>query len=324
MIIARSPLRLTLGGGGTDFPSYYTEHGGHLLAASINKYVYVTVHRTFLDEIVLRYSSVERVKHASEIVHPIVRQALRLLQMESEPVEMTTMADIASGTGLGSSGSFGTAILKALHRHRRRVISQKELAEMACHIEIDLLQEPVGKQDQYTAAYGGVNSYEFKTDGSVIVTPLAMSEDTLSLFRRQVLLFCTSITRRAPDILREQQTRTLKHDQQMIDNLNFVKELGYRSKTALEAGDMTAFGRLLHEHWHYKKQRSKEMSSPFIEQCYAQAMNAGCLGGKLIGAGGGGFLMFCTEDPLALRSAMKELGLQELDYDFEFEGTTLL
>jgi D-glycero-alpha-D-manno-heptose-7-phosphate kinase len=324
MIIARSPLRLTLGGGGTDLPSYYREHGGHLLAGSIDKYVYVTVHRTFADEMVLRYSSIERVKHTSEIAHPIIREALQILQLEGEPLEITTMADIASGTGLGSSGSFGTAILKALHRYRREVISQRELAEMACHIEIDRLQEPVGKQDQYTAAFGGVNCYEYRIDGTVVVTPLRLSEDTLTLFRRQVLLFGTGITRRAPDILREQQTKTLGHDQAMVDNLHYIKELGYRSKTALERADMTEFGRLLHQHWQHKKMRSKEMTNPFIEQCYQRAMDAGCLGGKLIGAGGGGFLMFCTEDPLALRATMKEIGLQELGYDFEFEGTSLL
>ena len=324
MIIARSPLRLTLGGGGTDFPSYYREHGGYLLAACINKYVYVTVHRSFANEMLLRYSSTERPEHASEIKHPIIREAMGLLDFTKEPLEITTMADIPAGTGLGSSGSFGTAILKALHRYRRQVISHKELAELACHIEIDLLGEPVGKQDQYTAAFGGINSYEFCQDGTVIVKALKITEDTLTLFRRQVLLFCTGITRRASDILQDQQNKTTSHDQAMLANLAFIKELGHRSQEALEAGDLTTFGKLLHQHWEHKKRRSKDISNPFIEECYSKAMGAGCLGGKLIGAGGGGFLMFCTEDPLELRKVMAELGLMEMDYDFEFEGTTLL
>jgi D-glycero-alpha-D-manno-heptose-7-phosphate kinase len=324
VIIARSPLRLTLGGGGTDFPSYYLEHGGYLLAACINKYVYVTAHRSFANELLLRYSTTERLDHASKIKHPIIREAMALLEFEDEPLEITTMADIPAGTGLGSSGSFGTAILKALYRYRRRVISHQELAELACHIEIDLLGEPVGKQDQYTAAFGGMNSFEFRQDGSVHVKALQVTEDTLTLFRRQVLLFCTGITRRASDILRDQQTRTTGHDPAMIANLGFIKELAYRSQEALETGNITNFGKLLHEHWEHKKRRSRDISNPFIEECYSKAMAAGCLGGKLIGAGGGGFLMFCTENPLELRRVMAELDLQEMDYDFEFEGTTLL
>lgn len=324
MIIARSPLRLTLGGGGTDFPSYYLKHGGHLIAASINKYVYVTVHRTFLKEMVLRYSQTEHVKNASEIHHPIIREALGLLGFTNEPLEITTMADIPSGTGLGSSGSFGTALLKALHRFKRAMISQRELADLACKIEIELLGEPVGKQDQFAAAYGGVNCYEFRTDGKIKVTPLAITEDTLTAFRKQVLLFSTGITRRAPDILRSQEQATQVADAAMIANLDYVKELGFRSRAALEAGDVATWGNLLTEHWLHKKKRSSAITTEFVERCYAAAMEAGCRGGKLIGAGGGGILMFCTDEPLPLRAAMLELGLQEFDYDFDFEGTRLL
>ncbi len=324
MIQARSPLRITLGGGGTDLPSYYQDYGGFLLSACINQYVYVCATRTFSNGLVLRYSSIERVEQKEDIQHPVIRETLDLIGLDISRLEITTIADIPAGTGLGSSGSFTTALLKALYRLENRSISQKELAEMACHIEIERLQEPVGKQDQYVAAYGGLNSYEFHPDGAVTVTPLKLSGDILTGFKRQVSLFCTGITRSAPTILKVQDDSTRGGDTSMIDNLHYVKELGYRSRDALEAGDISGFGRLLGEHWEFKKRRAPSMTNPDIERYYQAAMEAGALGGKLIGAGGGGFLMFCTEHPVRLRKAMSEQGLAELDYDFDFEGTRLL
>jgi D-glycero-alpha-D-manno-heptose-7-phosphate kinase len=317
-------LRISLGGGGTDLPSYYREYGGFLIAAAIDKAVYVTVHRTFLDELVVRYSRIERVAGPREVHHPIVREALALLGVTENNVEITSMADIPAGTGLGSSGSFGTALLKALHRFRNRSVTPRELAEKACHIEIDVLGEPVGKQDQYVAAFGGVNAYEFRPDGTVAVAPLNIGEDTLREFEVRVLLFSTGITRQAPEILKDQDDRTKQRSAEMIQNLHQIKEIGYESKAVLEAGQLNAYGALLHEHWERKRQRSKTISNPRIDHWYGVARENGALGGKLIGAGGGGFLMFLADDPTRLRKAMAAEGLAELRFRFDYEGTRTL
>ncbi len=324
MIIARSPLRISLGGGGTDLPSYYREYGGFLIAAAIDKAVYVTVHRTFLDELVVRYSKIERVQHAGEVKHPIVREALQLLNIAERNIDITSLADIPAGTGLGSSGSFGTALLKALYRYRNKVIAQGDLAELACHIELDRLGEPVGKQDQYVAAFGGVNAFEFRADGQVVVKPLEISDDTLRAFEERVLLFSTGIIRQAPEILKDQDDKTKKQSPEMIQNLHFIKQIGYESRQVLEKGDLDAYGRLLHEHWEHKRRRSKMISNSQIDHWYEVARANGAVGGKLIGAGGGGFLMFYADDPTRLRRAMEAEGRAELRFTFDYEGTRIL
>ncbi len=324
MIIARSPLRISLGGGGTDLPSYYREHGGFLIAGAIDRHVYVSVHRTFLPGYVVRYSRTEHADSIDKIEHPLLRVAMQELGVKDDQLEITTMADIPSGTGLGSSGSFGTAMLKGLHRYLKRPTDQREIAELACRLEIDVLQEPVGKQDQYAAAFGGLNCYEFRTDDSVVVTPLDISGDTLRRFYSQVLLFSTGITRSAPKILKEQDSKTRSGNADMVQNLHDVKEIGYQSKRAFELGDLDAFGRLLREHWERKKKRSSGMSTSDVDRWYEVAMANGAAGGKLIGAGGGGFLMFYATDPTALRAAMLREGLQELRYSFDYAGTRLI
>ncbi len=324
MIIARSPLRISLGGGGTDLPSYYREYGGFLIAGAIDKGVYVSVHRTFLKEMVVRYSRIERVAHPREVLHPIIRHACGHLGITENNIEITSMADIPAGTGLGSSGSFGTALLKALYRFRNKTITPGDLAESACHIEINLLKEPVGKQDQYVAAFGGLNCYEFRPDDTVAVTPLAISEDTLGEFEQRVLLFSTGIVRQAPEILKDQDDKTKLHSQDMIANLHTIKQIGYESKAVLEAGKLDEYGKLLHEHWERKRARSKSISNPRIDRWYDMARSHGAIGGKLIGAGGGGFLMFLAEDPTRLRRALSAEGLHELRFAFDFEGTRIL
>jgi D-glycero-alpha-D-manno-heptose-7-phosphate kinase len=324
MIIARSPLRISLGGGGTDLPSYYREHGGFLIAAAIDKAVYVTVHRTFLPEMLIRYSQIERVARPSQVRHPIVREALEMFGFDHHNIEITSMADIPAGTGLGSSGSFGTALLKALYRYRNKVISQGDLAEKACHIEIDRLGEPVGKQDQYAAAFGGVNCYEFHPDDRVTVTPLSMSDDTLDEFELRVLMFSTGIIRQAPEILKDQDTRTKTKSADMVANLNAIKQIGHESRAVLESGKLDEFGKLLHEHWERKRRRSAMISNPQIDSWYDLARRNGAVGGKLIGAGGGGFLMFLADDPRRLRKTMEEHGLPELRFRFDYRGTTTL
>lgn len=324
MIITRSPLRLSLGGGGTDLPSYYKRFGGFLIAAAIDKYVYITIHDTFQQELILKYSEMERVHEPSEIRHPIIREALQLLGVNHLNLEITSMADIPSGTGLGSSGSFTTALLRALHCHNKHLVHPSDLAAQACHIEIDRLREPVGKQDQYIAAYGGINCFYFHPDGSVEAQPLRISTETLHNLEDNLILFFTGFSRAAGTILRDQDQRTKSDDAAMIENLHFVKDLGLKSKDALEAGDLDAFANLMNVHWEHKRQRSNGMSNPHIDEWYGLAIRNGALAGKLIGAGGGGFLMFYAQDKVKLRHALTLAGLREVRFRFDFEGTKVV
>ncbi len=321
MIITRSPLRVSLGGGGTDLPSYYQKHSGFLIAAAIDKYVCITLHQTFVPELIVKYSKLERVAGADEVQHPIIREALRLTGVSGEGLEITSMADIPAGTGLGSSGSFTTALLKALHAHKRNFVHPRELAEQACHIEIDRLGEPIGKQDQYIAAFGGLTCFQFSPSGHVDAWPLRLSAETLYNLEDNLLLFFTGYSRSASSILREQDDRSKQRDSGMIDNLHFVKELGYQSREALEAGELARFAELMDVHWQRKRQRSGAMSNGQIDAWYELARANGALGGKLIGAGGGGFLMFYAEEKASLRRAMAEAGLREVRFRFDFEGT---
>jgi D-glycero-alpha-D-manno-heptose-7-phosphate kinase len=324
MIITRSPLRITLGGGGTDLPSYYRQYGGFLIAAAIDKYVYVTVMRPFIEGIFLKYSKLEHVETADDVQHPIIREAIRMLGFRTPQVEIATLADIPAGTGLGSSGSFSTALLKALFAHRRRLLHPNELAELACEIEIDRLGEPIGKQDQYIAAYGGVTCFAFNPDNRVEACPLRLSMEALFDLEDNLLLFFTGFSRSASSILADQKVRTEQADGEMLGNLHYVKELGLRSRQALEAGDTGLFGELMHEHWEHKRRRSGGMSNPLIDEWYDLGRANGAIGGKLVGAGGGGFLLFYAEDHRRLRAAMANAGLEELRFRFDFEGTKVL
>jgi D-glycero-alpha-D-manno-heptose-7-phosphate kinase len=324
LIIARSPLRITLGGGGTDLPSYYRDHDGFLVSAAIDKYVYVTIMRPFSEGIYLKYSQLEQVPRTDEVKHPIIREALHILDFKTPQVEITTLADIPAGTGLGSSGSFTTALLKALYTHRKRHIHQEELAALACHIEIDRLGEPIGKQDQYIAAFGGITCFEFRRDDTVATSPLKINMETMFDLEDNLLLFFTGFSRSAGGILKEQHVRSQSQDSEMINNLHYVKELGLRSKAALEQGDSRLFGELMHEHWEHKKKRSGGMSNRDIDNWYELGMRNGAVGGKLVGAGGGGFLMFYASDRNQLRRAMAGAGLEEVRFRFDFEGTKVV
>jgi D-glycero-alpha-D-manno-heptose-7-phosphate kinase len=324
MIITRSPLRITLGGGGTDLPSYYGQHGGFLITAAIDKYVYVTVMRPFAEGIFLKYSKLEHVRGIDDVQHPIIREAIRILGFRTPQIEITTLADIPAGTGLGSSGSFTTALLRALYAHRRRLLHPRELAELACEIEMNRLGEPIGKQDQYAAAYGGVTCFVFNPDHSVGVCPLNASMDALFDLEDNLLLFFTGFSRSAGSILNDQKQRTEHSDPSMLQNLHYVKELGLRSREALESGKTSLFGELMHEHWEHKKRRSAGMSNPQIDEWYELGRRNGALGGKLVGAGGGGFLLFYSEDHRRLRRAMATAGLEEIRFRFDFEGTKVL
>ncbi len=325
MIITSSPLRISLGGGGTDLPSYYRDHTGFVIAAAINKYVYITLHETFAEEIIVKYSKMEVVQSPDEIKHPIVREALKLVGVNGHPhLEITSMSDIPAGTGLGSSGSFTTALLRALHCLRRHSVPAREIADQACHIELDLLGEPIGKQDQYIAAIGGLTCFTYHPDGRVDFEPLRLSQETLNTLEDNLILFFTGFTRSASEILKDQDARSRQKDAGMLDNLHFIKQIAFDSKAAMEAGDLRRFAALMHEHWEHKKRRTKGMSNSQIDSYYELGRTNGALGGKLIGAGGGGFLMFYTEDKTRLRHVMTQAGLREVRFRFDFGGSQVL
>ena len=322
MIVVRSPLRISLGGGGTDLPSYYRENEGFLIAAAINKYVFVSVMNPFTDGYILKYSEYENVSNIEDIKHPIIRESLKLGFKKN--LEITTLADLPSGTGLGSSGSFTTALLKALHLNSFKNLNQHELAELACDIEINKLKEPIGKQDQYIASFGGISSFSFNKDDTVDSKPLNISDDTLYDLEDNLMLFFTGYSRSASKILKDQETKSKQNNEDMLNNLHMVKRLGIESKNALESGETRIFGELMHEHWEKKKKRSGGMSNPKINDWYDIAMQNGAIGGKLVGAGGGGFLMFMADDRNKLRNALIGAGMEEVRFKFDFEGSKTL
>ena len=324
MIIARSPLRITLGGGGTDLPSYYEEREGFLISAAIDKYVYITLHETFEKGYFLKYSKFEKCESIDDIQHPIIREALRLLDWKKPCLELCSMADIPAGTGLGSSSSFTTALLRALHTMQGNIVSTRTLAEEACEIEMNRLNEPIGKQDQYIASYGGITCMNFHRDGYVWVDPLRISDETLYNLEDNLILYFTGFSRSAGNILKEQNDKSKEHNEDMLKNLDFVKDLGYQSKDALEKGDLDTFADIMNTHWEYKKKRSGGMSNPQIDEWYSLALANGAQGGKMIGAGGGGFLMFYVKDKVRLRDAMKNTGMSEVRFRFEKEGSKVL
>jgi D-glycero-alpha-D-manno-heptose-7-phosphate kinase len=294
------------------------------MAAAIDRYVYLSIHHRFVEGFLLKYSQIEEASGIDAIRHPIIREALRLIAPDSRDLEITSTADIPAGTGLGSSGSFTTALMHALHAERRETRTAGELAEEACTVEIDRLCEPVGKQDQYIAAVGGVTEFEFHPDDTVTYRPVPLSHETLVDLERNLLLFFTGYSRSASSILKDQQTRSLAGDSEMIENLHRTKELGHASRSALVAGDCEGFARLMHEHWERKKKRSAGMSNERINEWYNVAMQSGALGGKVIGAGGGGFLMFYAADRSRLRKSMAAQGLREVPFHFDFSGTQLV
>ena len=320
MIITRTPLRISLGGGGTDLPSYYERHGGFVLSAAINKYVYITANKAFRPGYLLKYARTEQVSTIDEIKHDIFREVLRTMDIEPA-VELVSIADVPAGTGMGSSGSFTVGLLHALHAYRRLPVSARVLAETANHIEMTVLGEPCGKQDHYIAAYGGLLCQTYDVGGDVSVEPLAISSDALRELSEGLMLFFTGYSREASALLADQAERTAAEDAAMIDGLDMVKDIGLRVRDALERGDNRVFAALMHEHWESKRKRSKGMSSGDIDRLYGVARENGALGGKLVGAGGGGFLLFYTESRSSLRKAMVGEGLQELDFSFDFDGS---
>lgn len=295
-----------------------------MISAAIDKYVFVTVTRPFRPGIFLKYSKLEQVSRCEDVEHPIIREALQMMNLKTPQIEITTLADIPAGTGLGSSGSFTTALLKSLHMHRRQHLHASELARLACEIEIDRLKEPIGKQDQYIAAYGGLTCFHFHSNEAVEPVPLKVSMSTLLDLEDNLLLFFTGFSRSASQVLQDQVHRTEAADQTMVQNLHYVRELGTLSQSVLEAGKTAEFGALMHEQWENKKRRSDGLSNSQINEWYELGRKNGAAGGKLVGAGGGGFLLFYAEDRNRLRHAMFSAGLEEVRFRFDFEGTKTL
>lgn len=323
MLITRTPLRISIGGGGTDLPSYYEKFGGFVISAAINQYIYIALHRTFVPNYIIKYSAMETVNTVAEIKHPIVREAFRLHEVQPF-IEMVSMADIPAGTGLGSSGAFNVGLLRGIHGLKREHITAYSLAEEACHIELDLLKEPIGKQDQYIAAFGGLICMDFEKDGQVRVASLRISNDTLHDLEDNLLMFFTGYSRSASSVLSDQKKKSEDNNAEMFDNLHFIKDLGYKIKDALEAGNTHKFGEYMHEHWVRKQERSQGISNDTINDWYKVGMANGAVGGKLVGAGGGGFLLFYANDKVQLRKAMAAKGLKEVRFSFDFEGSKIL
>jgi D-glycero-alpha-D-manno-heptose-7-phosphate kinase len=321
VVFSRAPLRISLGGGGTDLPSYYREHEGYVLAGAIDKYVYMLVHTTFHSRYRMKYSESEEVDKIGEIRHPILREVLTR-HWRGDPLEIAVVADVPAGTGLGSSGAFTVCLLKALASARCTSITPGALAEAACEIEIDVLHEPVGKQDQYVAAHGGICGYSFRRDGSVEVEPLELDPSVLRKMRDQLLLFYTGEVRSASTILRDQDSRSQAGDDAMLANLHRVKSIGYESRNLLLDGDLEGYARLMHEHWEHKRKRSSGITNERVDRLYAIARESGVVGGKLVGAGGGGFLLLLAQHAEETRRAMAEAGSVELPFAFDFGGAT--
>jgi D-glycero-alpha-D-manno-heptose-7-phosphate kinase len=325
MIITRTPFRVTLGGGGTDLPSYYSRHGGFIFAAALNKYMFINLNRPVVDDLVrVKYTKSETVGHRDTLQHDLAREGLRLAGIE-RGVEITSMADVPAGTGLGSSSCYAVGLLNALHTMQRRPLAYQDLAEEACHLEIDILGKPVGKQDQYMAAFGGLTVLEISPGGAVRVTPARVSEATIEELERNMLLFYTGCERPSDDILSEQSRSIETNRAQVVESLHAIKEMGREILEMIERGDLTSFGLALDRHWQAKKKLASKVSSPRFDQLYDLAKANGALGGKISGAGGGGFFLLYTEKRHAqLREALRGAGLREMRYRFEFDGTKVL
>ena len=319
VIFSRAPLRISLGGGGTDLPSYYREHGGFLVSGAIDKYVYMLTHTVFQRRYRMKYSSMEEVDEIGQISHPILRETL-LRHWRGNPLEIASVADVPAGTGMGSSGAYTVCLLKGLAHARRTSITPGALAEAACEIEIDVLGEPVGKQDPYVAAHGGICAYTFSPDGSVDVEPLELGPEVLRRLRDQLLLFYTGAARSASKVLADQDQRSKAGDEEMLENLHRTKEIGQRSCELLRSGELESYAELMHEHWEHKRRRSPGMANEHIDRLYMLARRSGVIGGKLVGAGGGGVLLVYAPRPEDTRQAMAAAGASELAFDFEFDG----
>ena len=320
MIVTKTPLRLTLGGGGTDLPSFYSRYGGLVVTSAIDKFVYLIVKKMFEDKIRVSYSKTEIVEDRKTLEHPLVREALELLRIDRN-LEIVSIAEVPSNTGLGSSGSFTVGLLHALHVYKGDSIIKETLADEACKIQIEILKEPEGKQDPYIAALGGIIAMEIAKDGKVVTKPVAIRDESLRELQNSLLFFYTGIKRNSSTVLKSQQAAVAKDDSAVVESMLHIKEIGKKVKSALESGNIEEFGRLQHEHWQAKK-LAAPASNPQIDKWCKLGIDAGALGEKLLGAGGGGFLMFCcTNGRDKVRKAMAKEGLREVEFRMNADGS---
>ena len=325
MLLVRSPLRISLGGGGTDLPSYYRRRGGYLIAGAIDKYVYTSVIKPFENFILLKYSELEKVINPRDIRHKIFREILMMREeSKSNQIEITTLADVPAGTGLGSSGAFTVSALKAIQMFDSVYKTNESIAELACRIEIERLGEPIGKQDQYASAIGGLTEFIFHKDDSVEFNRLPINEENLINIKESLLMFFTGYSRDTSSILSMQNEKTKADDNEMIYNLDSVKEMGEISRDLLINGDINQFGLLIQDHWEKKLKRSPNMCSDEIKEFHKIGIENGAIGGKLVGAGGGGFILFVARDKIQLRKTMAKIGLNELRFNIDELGVHVL
>jgi D-glycero-alpha-D-manno-heptose-7-phosphate kinase len=325
MIITRAPFRFTLGGGGTDLPSYYLKYGGFIFAAAIDKYMFINLNRPIVDDFVrLKYTKSETVAHRDELQHDIARVGLKMMGIENG-LEIVSMADVPAGTGLGSSSCYTVSLLHAIHTMKRDYISLQDLAEKACELEIKILKKPIGKQDQYMAAFGGLTVLEIDKDGATQVRKANIQDTTIDDLNKNLLAFYTNTSRSADDILAEQSKGVKEEKKDIVESMHYIKELGYKILEAVESGNITDVGLMFDQHWQHKKKISTKMSNPRFDRIYEIAKENGALGGKILGAGGGGFFLFYVEEKHSrFREELKKLGLREMRYKFSFEGTKVL
>lgn len=325
MIITRTPFRITLGGGGTDLPSYYERYGGFIFSAGLDKYMFIDSNRSVADDLIrVKYSQSETVESVDELQHDIAREILRSTGVEKN-IEISSLADIPAGTGLGSSSCYAVGLLHAIHTMKREYVPLAQMAEMDFHIEADILKRPIGKQDPYMAAFGGLTVLEIARDGTVNVRKANISYEIADELNKNMLIFFTGKTRSADEILHEQESGVKEEKTSVVDSMHTIKEIGYQILEAVESGNIDVVGQKFHEHWKYKKKISSKMSNPEFDRIYNTAQENGALGGKISGAGGGGFFTFYVPDrQRSFREKMRELGLREMRYRFDFEGSKVL
>ena len=329
MIITRTPFRVTLGGGGTDLPSYYLHHGGFIFAMGLDKYMYVVVNRPFDRKIRLHYSQAEVVDHVDQLKHELAREALKLHGIH-DSFEVASIADLPAGTGLGSSSCYLVGLLNAVHHDRRDYVPLHKLAEEACHIELNILKEGIGKQDQYMAAYGGLTVLEIARDGKVAVRQVTLNSSDIAEFVAHTHIYYTGSQRDAREVLADQNSAMQKKDSidhnRVADSLHRIKDLGYRILEAIESSNFDRWGELLNEHWQAKKRLSSKITLSRVDEIYDEVRKRfGVLGGKIIGAGGGGFLMLYSPNHHAeIERYMTDRGMPRMHYTIEPEGTKVI
>ena len=325
MIISRAPLRFSLGGGGTDLPGYSREHGGFLVSAAIDKYVYVSANRRFYRDIRLAYSKTEVVSRVADIEHPIFREALRMTGIDHS-IELTSVAELPSNSGLGSSSTFTVALLNALHTYKREFVSSRRLAEEACTVEIDRLGEPIGKQDQYISAFGNITALTFHPDGSVEVAPVPVRGEVLDELESNLVIVYSGVERESRTVLSDQDKRLRDKSGKAQSDMHRIKELGHEVYRLLTEGDVDRYGELLHEHWMRKRGLASNMTDSALDGHYEAAREAGALGGKIMGAGGGGFFMFYVRPhhKRQLIEALAARGLRRLRFRFDLDGARIV